>query len=205
VHSDEDEVLDTDVMCILKNWEMYLQVLDLKDEHDVAAKYSGCNTAIFTRRWYPSTLTLGKFVDLPLSNLDRIELSRMLTTLSGLPAERIEIAKGPGTFPCDGSLLAIQDDISWVPLLSDDGSPTFKYPCSIQSDGDVVYWRDKDEPPKKLTEQERRDILRRENSDSGNSTSVTNTYTSSRKERPLRIFLDSPSTSVKQNQEPELD
>lgn len=184
---------------------MYAQVLDLTNEYDVAANYSNANTVIFTRRWHPSTLTLDKFIDTPLTSLDRMELGRMLTNMSELPAERIEIAKAPGTFPCEGSLLAIQDEISWSPLLSDDGSSTFKYPCSIQSDGDVLYWRDKDELVKKLTEQERREMLRRENSDSGNPTSVTTTYSSSRKERPLRIFLDSPSTSVKQNQEPELD
>lgn len=209
VYGDENEVLDTELLYIFKNWEMFLQVLDVNDPYDVASKYRGAETVIFTRRWRPSTFTLEPFVDTPLAEFNRIVLGKKLFEMSGLNSDQIEIAKAPGTFPCEGSLLGIHDDITWVPLLTtgfdDDGS--FKYPCSVQTDGDVVYWREKGELLKKLTEQERREILSRENTDASVSgTSYPSVSASPRKERPLRIFIDSPkSTSVKETVEPDLD
>lgn len=209
VYGDENEVLDTELLYIFKNWEMFLQVLDVNDPYDVASKYRGAETVIFTRRWRPSTFTLEPFVDTPLAEFNRIVLGKKLFEMSGLKPDQIEIAKAPGTFPCEGSLLGIHDDITWVPLLTtgfdDDGS--FKYPCSVQTDGDVVYWREKGELLKKLTEQERREILSRENTDASVSgTSYPSVSASPRKERPLRIFIDSPkSTSVKETVEPDLD
>lgn len=211
VYGEEDEVLDTELLYIFKNWEMYLQLLDVNNPKDLATNYRGAETVIFTRRWRPSTYCLEPFVDTPLMNFNRIELARVLSEISGLTADKIEIAKAPGTFPCDGSLLSIHEDITWVPLLGPDGDiddGSFKYPCNVQSDGDVVYWRDKGEPLKKLTEQERREILGRENSDSmaTTSTSYSTVSASPRKERPLRIFIDSPKSSIaKESIEPELD
>jgi ubiquitin carboxyl-terminal hydrolase 47 len=209
VYGAEEEVLDTELLYIFKNWEMFLQLLDVNNPLELSSNYRGAETVIFTRRWRPSTFTLEPFVDTPLAEFNRIVLGRKLSEVSGLKPEQIEIAKAPGTFPCEGSLLGIHDDITWVPLLTtgsdDDGS--FKYPCSVQTDGDVVYWREKGEPLKKLTEQERREILSRENTDStASGTSYSTVSASPRKERPLRIFIDSPkSSSVKETIEPDLD
>ena len=209
VYGDEEEVLDTDLLYIFKNWEMFLQLLDINNPYDLASNYREAETVIFTRQWCPSTFTLGPFVDTPLRYFTRIELGRMLSESSGLSVDKIEIAKAPGSFPCEGSLFSIHDDITWIPLLTegepDDGS--FKYPCNVQTDGDVVYWREKGEPLKKLTDQERREILGRENADSATGTSSYSTVSASpRKERPLRIFIDSPKSSVvKESAEPDLD
>lgn len=209
MYGDEEEVLDTELLYIFKNWEMFLQLLDTSNPSDVASNYRGAETVIFTRRWRPSTFTLEPFVDTPLSQFNRIELGRILGEASGLSPDKIEIAKAPGTFPCEGSLLGIHDEITWVPLLTTDGDiddGAFKYPCNVQTDGDVVYWREKGEPLKKLTEQERREILGRENADSAaTGTSYSTVSTSPRKERPLRIFIDSPKSSVKETIEPDLD
>jgi hypothetical protein len=153
-YSNDEKVIDTKRMVILKDWELYMQVLDLNDENETAAKYPASCTALFTRRWYPSTLKLGDFVSTPLPRLDRIELARVLTTSSGLPPERIEIAKAPGQFPCEESCSI--GKVAWVSLLSHDGSPEFKHPCNIEIDGDVVYWRDKDEKSKMVTKKKRR-------------------------------------------------
>ncbi len=211
VYGDEEEVLDTELLYIFKNWEMFLQLLDVNNPHDVASNYRGVETVIFTRRWRPSTFTLEPFVDMPLVKFNRIELGRRLSDLSGLSIDKIEIAKAPGTFPCEGSLFSIHEDITWTPLLTNDGElddGSFKYPCSVQTDGDIVYWREKGEPLKKLTEQERREILGRENADSAatGTSSYSTVSASPRKERPLRIFIDSPKSSiVKETIEPDLD
>lgn len=196
MYGNEEETFDGELVYMLKNWEMYLQVLDADNAKEVADNYNGAETSVFLRRWRPSTFTLENFVDVPLVNLSRLDLGHKLIELSGTPMERIEVAKAPKTFPCEGSLLAIQDDILWVSLAAEDDSPIFKFPHNVPiRDGDVIYWRDTQEEVKKLTEQERKEILRRENGDE--STLVAPTYTaastSPRKERPLRIYLDTPS------------
>jgi len=145
VEFDDDEEYTKD-MCIMQNWELYLQVLD---HHETTVKYTNSCIALFTRRWNPSTLTLGDFVSTPLSNLDRNELCDALTSSSGLPAEQIEIAMA-GTFPCQESLESIQDEMAWISLLSHDRSSEF-----VAFDGDVVLWRNKDESPKKSTKSQR--------------------------------------------------
>lgn len=188
---------------------MFLQLLDVNNPSDVASNYQKAQLVIFTRRWRPSTFTLEPLVDTPLLNPDRFELARVLGEASGLSADKIEIAKAPGIFPCEGPLLGVHDDISWTPLLATDGSIDdgfFKYPCNVHADGDVVYWREKGEPLKKLSDQERREILFRENFDNLTGTSSYSTASASpRKERPLRIFIDSPKSSVKETVEPDLD
>ena len=190
------------MMYIFKNWEMFLQTLDLEDPKDLALNYRGADMVLFTRRWRPSTYTLERFIDVPLPTFTRAELGKKLSELSGgtVPVDHIEVAKAPGTFPCEGSLLGIHDDLTWVSVLAEDGSTTFKWPCSIQNDGDVVYWRDNNEELKKLTDAERKEILRRENGgEDPTATSSTSNYsvnTSPRKERPLRIFLDEPGSTT---------
>lgn len=202
-------MLDTEMMCIFKNWEMFLQILDLNNPEEVAAKFQGAETVIFTRRWRPSAFALDDLVDTPLFEFKRVELGKILSKASGVPLDRIEIAKVSGTFPCEPSLFGIQDNLTWVPVAAgpdDDGA--FKYPCNVQTDGEVVLWRDKSEALKKLTDQERREIERREGADAsgGGASSYSTVSPSSRKERPLRILLDSPKTSIsKEATEPELD
>jgi len=57
---DEEEVLETEEMPIfMEGSQLYLQLLDLDDENEMAAGYTLRSKAIFTRRWYPSTLTMG--------------------------------------------------------------------------------------------------------------------------------------------------
>lgn len=229
VYGDEDELLDTNHMYIYKNWEMYLQLLDRPDLE--AEHFRGNDICLFTRRWRPSTLTLEEMVDTPLPATNRTALARFLTAASGLPADQIEIAKASNAFPCEGSLLAIQEELAWIPLLdeqdrklsdgqltdlllanchqfgfvfSENGIAEFRYPCYVTTDGEMVYWREKGEPLKKLTDQERRELSRRDQAGSDASASATTTSYSPRKERPLRILLDSPCVSKVDSDERQL-
>lgn len=159
------------------NWKtMFLQLLDVNNPHDVASNYRGAQMAIFTRRWRPSTFTLEPFVDIPLVNFNCRGLGRKLSGLSGVSPEKIEIAKAPGEFPCEGSLLSIHEYLKWTPLLTNDGEyvgdSSYQCPCCVEAYGNVIYWREKGEPLKKLTEQERREILERENADSATTGTI---------------------------------
>lgn len=195
-------------MCVFKNWELFVQVLDLNDPKQVADNFRGAETVIFTRRWRPSAYILDGLVDTPLFEFKRSELGRILSQASDVPIENIEIAKVSGTFPCEPSLFGIHDNLTWTPVIAgpdDDGA--FKYPCNVQTDGEVVFWRDRTESLKKLTEQERRKIEPREGADSsGGGASYSTGSPPCRKERPLRILLDSPKTSISKDvTEPNLD
>jgi len=122
VYGEDEETIDTSLPYLSKNWEMYLQVLDLNNPDAMAKNYRGADTTIFARRWRPSTYTLEAFVDIPLTTVSQLELGEKLAKISQLPVDSIEIAKAPGTFPCEGSVLNIHDDITWVTLSSDDTS-----------------------------------------------------------------------------------
>jgi len=198
VYGDDEETIDTSLTYINKNWEMYLQLLDRDNVDDVDRKYRGADTTIFVRRWRPSSYTLEEFIDVPLRAITQLELAEKLSTISQLPAERMEIAKAAGTFPCQGSVLSIHDDLTWLPVHDSSESSS---PCCVQNDGDVIYWRDRSEPLKKLSEVERKEIWVKENGDSASSDTAS-AYSSvpcsssPRKERPLRILLDTPTPTV---------
>ena len=111
---------------------MYLQVLDLNNPEAVALNYRDADTTIFARRWRPSSYTLEELVDIPLTAISQLELGEKLTKISQLPVDSIEIAKAPGTFPCEGSVLNIHDDITWIALSSEDASTVIFFNYSLK-------------------------------------------------------------------------
>lgn len=56
---------------------------------------------------------------------------------AGIPAERVEFAKGIGSFPCDVSPLEIQEDLDWNPRITSINA----WPLSLYDDGGVLYYR----------------------------------------------------------------
>ena len=55
---------------------------------------------------------------------------------AGFPAERVEFAKGIGSFPCDVSPLKIQEDLNWNPQITLSMHGHYPY-----DDGGVLYYR----------------------------------------------------------------
>ncbi len=76
--------METELLYIFKNWEMFLQLLDVNNPFELSFNYRGAETVIFTRRWRPSTFTLEPFVDTPLAEFNRTVLGRKLSEVSGL-------------------------------------------------------------------------------------------------------------------------
>ena len=60
-----------------------------------------------------------------------------ISVRSGIPYERVEIAKGYGTFPHEMSVVEIHDDLNWN-LRCETLSST---PLYITTDGSVLYYR----------------------------------------------------------------
>lgn len=172
------------------NWEIFLEVLS-----DPEAVTSSTQIAVFTRMWHPSTFQLEPFKEIVLDNANVECLKEKLSEVSGVPEEFIEFAKGQGTFPCELSLLSVQKDLEWQMFCPS----LITWPYCIGDDGQVIFYRDKREELKKLTEEEKREIINKENARSNKN--LKSSF-SPRKEKALKIYtLDSkPNNSAPSSQ-----
>ncbi|KAL6422951.1 hypothetical protein ACFW04_010448 [Cataglyphis niger] len=135
----------------------------------------------FVRRWLPAKLQLGQFQEIVMDNRTVEELKKKLSSISDIPEEYIDIAKGKGNFPCDScSVLRIQNELDWN---EPHDSLAFNF-----EDGAVFLYRDNREKPKQLNADEVMEIAFKENS---RLTPLTTTSSySPRRERALKIYLD---------------
>ncbi|XP_067211967.1 ubiquitin carboxyl-terminal hydrolase 47 isoform X3 [Linepithema humile] len=135
---------------------------------------------LFVRRWLPAKLQLAQFQEIVMDNRTVEELKKKLSSISDIPEEYIDIAKGKGSFPCDSSVLRIQTDLDWN---EHHDSLSFNF-----EDGAVFFYRDNREKPKQLNADEVMEIAFKENSRL-TPLSTTSSY-SPRRERALKIYLD---------------
>lgn len=129
-------------------------------------------------------MKLGPFQEVILESSSVEELKEKLSEMSDIPLEQLEFAKGRGTFPCDISVLEIHQDLDWNPKVS----TLNVWPLYICDDGAVVFYRDSTEEPMELSEEERNELMKKENSrllKTGHRVSY-----SPRKEKALKIYLD---------------
>uniref|UniRef100_A0A8C9VIK4 Ubiquitin carboxyl-terminal hydrolase 47 n=1 Tax=Scleropages formosus TaxID=113540 RepID=A0A8C9VIK4_SCLFO len=164
---------------ISSNWEVFLEVLDEPEKMK-----SMSQLAVLTRQWRPSRMKLELFQEVVLESSSVDELKEKLSELSGIPLENLEFAKGRGTFPCDISVLEINQDLDWNPKVS----TLNVWPLYISDDGAVVFYRDKTEEPMELSEEERNELMKKESSRLLKTGQRVN-Y-SPRKEKALKIYLD---------------
>ncbi|XP_029160732.1 ubiquitin carboxyl-terminal hydrolase 47 isoform X2 [Nylanderia fulva] len=135
---------------------------------------------VFVRRWLPAKVQLEQFQEIVMDNKTVEELKKKLSSISDIPEENIDIAKGKGHFPCDSSVLRIQNELDW----------NEQYDNLVYNfdDGAVFLYRDNREKPKQLNPDEVMEIAFKENS---RLTPLTTTSSySPRRERALKIYLD---------------
>lgn len=190
-----DSQVWVDDIPVFSSWDIFLQ--ELPGPEIIT---STNQLLLFARRWHPSTLTLDKFEEVLLDGVTVKELKEKLSERSGIPVENVEIAKGIGFFPCDVSVLGIQSDVDWN-LNTDtlDG-----WPLQISEDGQVIFYRDSREELKNLTSEERSELTSKENARLNGHNSTVSLY-SPRKERPLKIYLDSTPRRPRTVVEPDID
>ncbi|XP_024942209.1 ubiquitin carboxyl-terminal hydrolase 47 isoform X2 [Cephus cinctus] len=138
---------------------------------------------IFVRRWSPSKMQLGPFQEIVLNGNSIEELKEKLSSISEIPEQFIEVAHGKGTFPCEISVLRVQNDLDW----NYQTTGIDAWPHSLE-DGSVVFYRDNREEQKNLNAEELKEIASKE-SFRLMSLSSTSSY-SPRRERALKIYLD---------------
>ncbi|PSN42002.1 Ubiquitin carboxyl-terminal hydrolase 47 [Blattella germanica] len=123
--------------------------------------------------------------------------SQELSELSDIPVEYVEFAKGQGAFPSEMSVLGIHTELEW----NCQATSLDSWPLSILEDGHIILYRDSREELKQLSSEERKEIASKEGSRVNRLGSTMSTY-SPRKERALKIYLD---TSPKRNEVHDLD
>ncbi|CAH1708005.1 unnamed protein product [Chironomus riparius] len=136
--------------------------------------------SLFVRQFYPSKLELAKWDEIMIGKFT--ELKSILSKISGIDAENIQYTKLTRSF-VNTSVMQI-DGLPWY---EKQATMEDNHTLSGAPDGSVYLYKDKTEPLKRLTTEERLEISKKENA----ITSTTSTY-SPRRERGLKIYLDSP-------------
>ncbi|XP_017048524.1 ubiquitin carboxyl-terminal hydrolase 47 [Drosophila ficusphila] len=145
---------------------------------------------IFVRRWCPAKMEFGKFQEITLDQGS--EIRRSLSQISNITIDKLSYMKVNSNFPCTSiSALSVNESSSWyaVPASLD------KYPLNTTQTGNIYLYKDKTVPARELSLDERRQMNAREKARLDRVGCVSTTRYSQRRERALKIYLDSPEKS----------
>ncbi|KAM7354871.1 ubiquitin specific protease 47 isoform 2-T2 [Cochliomyia hominivorax] len=160
-------------------------------EDDAVANTDDDSLTIFVRRWHPESFQLGKFQEITLQK--NSEIRNAISNLSGIPEDNIAYTKANGYFPYTNvSLLTIHSAMTWfsVPSTLD------KYPLSSAVSGNLFFYKDDTVELKELTTDERREMSNKEKTRLDRLGCMSSSRFSPRRERALKIYLDSPATTA---------
>nr|XP_016932061.2 ubiquitin carboxyl-terminal hydrolase 47 [Drosophila suzukii]XP_016932062.2 ubiquitin carboxyl-terminal hydrolase 47 [Drosophila suzukii]XP_016932063.2 ubiquitin carboxyl-terminal hydrolase 47 [Drosophila suzukii] len=145
---------------------------------------------IFVRRWCPAKLEFGKFQEITLDQDS--EIRRSLSQICNITIDKLSYMKINSNFPCTSiSALSVNESSSWysVPASLD------KYPLNSTQTGNIYLYKDRTVPARELSLDERRQMNAREKARLDRVGCVSTTRYSQRRERALKIYLDSPEKS----------
>eukprot|EP00117_Sycon_ciliatum_P005815 scpid21883/ scgid2680/ Ubiquitin carboxyl-terminal hydrolase 47; Deubiquitinating enzyme 47; Ubiquitin thioesterase 47; Ubiquitin-specific-processing protease 47 len=160
---------------VYTNWDVFLQVLP-----EPECMTSSLQTIVFVRRWRPSSYSLGPWKEIVLHDKLPNTLKDAISVLSAIPAERVKIARGRGSFPCDTALLDMPDQ-DWDPDVRSLGD----YPVNLSDDGVVFFYCDSEEKLQNLSDERRKDIQKQDTARFGNQSTVSSYYF---REKALKIY-----------------
>ena len=92
---------------------------------------------VYLRKWHPATYTVDPLIEIILDESSPAHLKAPIAEASGIPLEHVMFGKAHGTFPCEMSVLDLDDDVEWNPNVSYISS----MPLSIYDDGAVLYFK----------------------------------------------------------------
>ncbi|XP_050091238.1 ubiquitin carboxyl-terminal hydrolase 47 isoform X2 [Anopheles aquasalis] len=165
----DDERIGKDIS-MPTNCEVFLQ--EVEDLESVTPN-SINDVVLLVRRWYPTDMKLGKFQEILFT--EKLELKELLSSISGIPVENIEYVKITQSSQRE-SVLQIHNNLHWV------STPQHAEDCTSYTVGTLLYYRDRTEPLKQLTSEERKELAKKDIRSSSTS--------SPRRERALKIYLD---------------
>ncbi|CAD7004861.1 unnamed protein product [Ceratitis capitata] len=159
-------------------------------EDGVSPQVAAESLTIFVRRWHADKLQLDKFQEVTLEK--ESEIREELAKITDIPKEHIAYSKINGSFPCTNiSLLSINSTLSWFSI----PATLYKYPLTATVSGNVYFYKDVTKSPKEPTTEERRELSAREKLRLDRLGCMSTSLYSPRRERALKIYLDSPQTN----------
>ncbi|XP_065359393.1 ubiquitin carboxyl-terminal hydrolase 47 isoform X2 [Calliphora vicina] len=182
----DDETLGCDIRSTAS-----MEFIVQECEDDAIANTDDNSLTIFVRRWHPDTLQLDKFQEVTLHK--NSEMRQTISKLSGIPEDNVAYTKVNGYFPYTNvSLLTINSAMTWfsVPSTLD------KYPLSSAVSGNMFFYKDDKAEMKELTTEERREMSTKEKIRLDRLGCMSSSRFSPRRERALKIYLDSPATTA---------
>ncbi|KAK9499634.1 hypothetical protein O3M35_002645 [Rhynocoris fuscipes] len=162
--------------------ELFVEALEKPEEVN-----SNTVLLVFTRRLSPSTLTIGPYVEIALNSTSVQDFKNKLSEISDIPAQHIKFAFTTVVFPCDMNVFTV-NNLDW------DDVRRLK---NCEPAGHVVYYKDDREEMKTLTKEEQLEVNSLETSNPSTPTYSYISGYSPRKEKALKIYLDTPSRRVR--------
>ena len=92
---------------------------------------------VYLKRWRPSSFSVDAPHEVILDQNSPAHLRERLAEVSGIPAEDVMFAKAHNSFPCELSVLDLEDELEWNPAVSTISS----MPLSIYDDGAILYYK----------------------------------------------------------------
>ncbi|KAH8278205.1 hypothetical protein KR044_002424 [Drosophila immigrans] len=156
-------------------------------EAGVVPQPSYDSLTIFVRRWCPQKWEFGKFQEITLEK--NSEIRSCLAQICDISIDNISYVKVNSNFPYTSiSAVSVNDTMSW----SSEPASMEMYPlCSTQC-GNMYLYKDKSVAVRELAEEERRTLNNREKARLDRLGCISTTRYSQRRERALKIYLDSP-------------
>ncbi|KAL5292060.1 USP47 family protein [Megaselia abdita] len=192
----DDQTLKLETSMKNYSWELLVQ----ECEGDVVTTPPEDSLTLFVRRWHPSTLELDQFQEITLLRESKIQ--NTLASISDIPENEISYTKVNGMFPGNNtSLLNINTSMGWFT----NEATLDNYPLLQTMSGSIFFYKDSKEEPKVLTPEEHRELNMKEKARldrvGGGSSSSTSSYYTSRRERALKIYVDSSPKTASSSRE----
>ncbi|EDW73006.2 uncharacterized protein Dwil_GK17305 [Drosophila willistoni] len=159
-------------------------------EEGIVTQPSEDALTIFVRQWYPQKMEFGKFQEVTLEKDS--EIRRSLSQICDITIDKLSYMKVNSNFPCTNiSAVSINESSSWfsVPGTLD------TYPLNNSQTGNMYLYKDKSIAARELTLEERRQMSAKEKARLDRLGCISTTRYSQRRERALKIYLDSPEKS----------
>uniref|UniRef100_A0A914WMJ7 Ubiquitin carboxyl-terminal hydrolase 47 n=1 Tax=Plectus sambesii TaxID=2011161 RepID=A0A914WMJ7_9BILA len=166
--------------------DLLIQILD---EPDPCRNVVESMRPIFIRRWHPSTLELLPVREIAVPvKADMSELLAEIGRVSAIPADRVEITEASPSscwdkYPFWKDRLVLLNETNFFSEWTNKGDEL----TPLTDSGQLIYFRDKEEVAKDLSEEDRKAVRIQDNQMSQKQ----NSWTIRRKERPLRIQMSS--------------
>ncbi|KAL1516679.1 hypothetical protein ABEB36_000560 [Hypothenemus hampei] len=167
----DDQKLGIDVQ-FPYNLELYLQELT---EPETVTSHN--QVVLFLRKFSPSELSLGPFQEIVLDLTTMDHLRTKVSEISNIPLEYLDVAQVKGNFPYDVHILEINDDLEWKMDSLEQRSLSI---CC----GYMFFYKDRREPLKELTSEEKKEIRQKEDHRMGRRSVI-----GSGREQALKIYL----------------